>query len=139
MILADTSGLFSAIDRSQTHHEVVRSFVEASDDVLVISPFVLAELDYLVSTRLGAEAELTVLEDVAAGAYDLAPFSVDDVAAAVSVVCRFGSSGIGLTDASIVVLAERYATDRVLTLDERRFRALRTSEGKAFTVLPADR
>ena len=48
------------------------------------------------------------------------------------------AGNIGLADASIVVLANRYDTDRVLTLDERHFRALRTLDGKPFTLLPAD-
>ena len=36
----------------------------------------------------------------------------------------------------LVVLAERYRIDRVLTLDHRHFRLIRTSAGKTFTVLP---
>jgi hypothetical protein len=36
----------------------------------------------------------------------------------------------------LVVLAERYWIDRVLTLDHRHFRLIRTSAGKTFTVLP---
>ena len=45
---------------------------------------------------------------------------------------------IGLADASVVVLAARYGTNRVLTLDERHFRVLRTPGGEYFTLLPAD-
>jgi predicted nucleic acid-binding protein len=51
---------------------------------------------------------------------------------------RAGPSPVGLADVSIVVLAGRYRTDRVLTLDERHFRALRTPQGASFTILPAD-
>jgi len=40
---------------------------------------------------------------------------------------------------SIVVLADRYDTRDVLTLDERHFRTLRTSNRKCFQILPADR
>ena len=35
-------------------------------------------------------------------------------------------------------VAGRYRTNRVLTLDERHFRALRTPAGEPFLVLPAD-
>ncbi len=45
---------------------------------------------------------------------------------------------IGLADASIVVLAGRYGTNRILTLDERHFRALWAPDGGHFTLLPAD-
>jgi predicted nucleic acid-binding protein len=50
---------------------------------------------------------------------------------------RHRDLGVGLAPASIVVLAGRYGTDRVLTLDERRFRALRTPDGRPFVLLPA--
>jgi uncharacterized protein len=45
---------------------------------------------------------------------------------------------IGLADASLVVLAERYGTTRLLALDERHFRAIPPPHADAFTLLPAD-
>ena len=51
---------------------------------------------------------------------------------------RYANLAIGLADASIIALAQRHGTRDVLTLDERHFRALRTSDGKRFRVLPAD-
>lgn len=50
----------------------------------------------------------------------------------------FGEPGIGLADASLVVLAARAATRSLLTLDERHFRAVRPQQGGAFRLLPAD-
>jgi predicted nucleic acid-binding protein len=47
--------------------------------------------------------------------------------------------GPGLADASIVVLADRYATLDLLTLDERHFRAVRGLGNRPFRLLPADR
>jgi len=43
---------------------------------------------------------------------------------------------MGVTDASIVALAQQYRTDLVLTLDRRHFDVLRTVEGKPFALLP---
>lgn len=51
---------------------------------------------------------------------------------------RYRSLSIGLADASLVVLADRYGTNRLLTLDERRFRAVRPLGGGAFRLLPTD-
>lgn len=137
MIVADTSGVFAALDRSQAHHQAVRTAVESAD-ALVLSPFVLAELDYLLATRVSVSAAADFLHDVETGAYELAPFTADDVGLARRLVERYADLGIGLADASIVVLAARYETDRVLTLDERHFRALRTLDGAPFSLLPAD-
>ena len=74
----------------------------------------------------------------AVGAYDLFPFDAADVAAARDVIETYRELGIGLADASIVVLAGRFGTSRVLTLDERHFRTLLTPRREPFTVLPAD-
>jgi predicted nucleic acid-binding protein len=43
-----------------------------------------------------------------------------------------------LADASIIVLADRYRTTRLLTFDERHFRAVGPLSALAFTLLPAD-
>ena len=52
------------------------------------------------------------------------------------VVVRYADLHLGVADASLVVLADRCATSRVLTLDRRRFEAVRTLGGAPFTVLP---
>lgn len=137
-MLVDTSGLFAALDRSQREHGAARAAMEADDGPFVLSPFVLAEVDHLLATRVSVDAPAALLADVAAGAYELAPFAADDVAVATAVVEQHRGLGIGLADASLVVLAARTGTDAVLTLDERRFRALRVPDGRPFRLLPAD-
>ena len=81
---------------------------------------------------------MRVLEDVAAGAYHLEAFGTVDLAVALAVMRRYLDLSLGLADASIVVIAARHGTDRILTLDERDFRALRPLQGGSFTLLPAD-
>lgn len=138
MILLDTGGILAALDRSERLHEAARRALDDMTEPLVLSPFVLAEVDYLLTGNLGSSFARRFLDDVARGAFDLARFDVADVNRSRAVLDRYADLDIGLTDASIVVLADRYGTDRVLTLDERHFRALRTLDGKPFTLLPAD-
>jgi predicted nucleic acid-binding protein len=139
LIVLDTSALFSALVPDQPEGDAVRAALESEAGPFILSPFVLAELDYLIASRSRRPATgLKLLDDVARGTYELAAFEADAVAGAAEVIRSFDDLGIGLTDASIVVLAERYGTSRVLTLDERHFRALRTRSGNAFTLLPAD-
>ena len=138
MILLDASGLVAAIDRAEPMHEPCRAQLEAESGPFILSPFVLGEVDYLLARGLGLDAELAVLGEVARGAYQLAGFEGDDIGQAMRVLERYEDLDIGLTDASIVVLAGRHRTDRVLTLDERHFRVLQTPAGKPFTLLPAD-
>jgi predicted nucleic acid-binding protein len=138
MILLDTSGLWAALDRSQVQHAQAARALRATRGPLLLSPFVLAELDYLLSARASRQAAQTLLEDVSMGAYALAPFDRNDVAAARNVISRYADQSIGLADASIVVLAERHGARDVLTLDERHFRALMGPGGKPFRLLPAE-
>lgn len=78
------------------------------------------------------------MEDVANGAYELAEFTADDVLTAMALIDRYADLELGLTDASVAVLAARHRTTRLLTLDESDFRPLRPLYGTAFTLLPFD-
>lgn len=136
MILADTSGLLAYYNRAEPGHDAVRGVVERTPGPLVVSPYVVAELDHLVMTRMGVDAELAVLDELSGGAYELASISAAELARARDVVARFRDQGIGVTDASLVVLARRYRTRAVLTLDHRHFDVLLTEDDHPFDVLP---
>jgi predicted nucleic acid-binding protein len=137
-LLLDSSALVTALTPDQPGHEPALRSLLAEPERLVISPFVLAEVDYFLGKYGGPLQALRFLEEVGAGRYPLALFSNEDVAAATAIVDRYRDQGIGLADASIVVLAARFETNRVFTLDKRHFRALRTPGGEPFTILPAD-
>jgi predicted nucleic acid-binding protein len=139
VILLDTSGLFAALDGSQRLHAAAAAVLRESRGPRLLSPFVLAELDYLIGKRVGAGAARALLGEVARGAYRLEPFDGADVAAACEVIERYGDMEIGVADASIVVLAQRHDARDVLTLDERHFRAVRGPGDAPFRLLPADR
>ena len=138
MIICDTSGVLAAVDASQRFHRAARAVIEAESGPFVLSPFVLAELDYLLATRVGMDAELGLLREVARGAYRLESFRAIDIEVANEIIAKYHDSAIGLADASVVLLANRYRTNRILTLDERHFRSIRPEQGKAFTLLPVD-
>lgn len=138
MIILDTSGLLAAIDGSQRHHQAAADVLRNEPGPFALSPFILAELDYLLSQRVSAAAASALLGQVAAGAYRLETFDGDDAARATEVIERYRDLEIGLADASLVVLAERYRTWDLLTLDERHFRTVAGPGGRAFRILPAD-
>lgn len=138
MILLDTSGLMAALDVAQPSHLAAKGAIQAASGPLVLSPFVLAELDYLIATRVSATAELRLLGEVSDGAYRLEPMDAADVAEAVDIIDRYRDLDLGLADASVVVLSRRYDVTDLLTLDERHFRAIQGSRGRPFRILPAD-
>lgn len=138
MILLDTSGFLAAQAPDQRRHEACAAVLSELPGPFVLSPFVLAELDYLVAKLLGVSEELRLLAELVRGAYVHAPFDEHDVDEARAVIEQHRELGIGLADASLVVLSRRYSTLEVLTLDERHFRVLRGAERRPFHILPAD-
>ena len=138
MIVLDTGGLYAALDANESlHGRAVAALVGARPPRL-LSPFVLAELDYLIGQRVGHEAQLALLDEVTRGAYRLEAFSDDDLGQARRIMERYADLRVGLADASVVVLAQRHRTLDLLSTDERHFRALKGHGGKAFRLLPLD-
>ena len=138
MILLDTSGLLAAIDVREPRHEAAKAVIRATDAPLALSPFVLAELDYLISTKVSTAAAEALLREVGAGAYQLESMDGHDVTEAAEIIGQYQDLDLGLADASLVVLSRRYGVTDVLTLDERHFRTIRGAGGRPFRILPAD-
>jgi predicted nucleic acid-binding protein len=138
LILVDTSGILAALFSDQNRHRECAKALLSATPPLIISPFVLAEADFLIQKFGGVDAEILFLGEIASRAYELAAFNEDDVEDARKIVMKYRSLGIGLADASIAVLSARYDTVDVLTLDERHFRAVRPAPRKSFRILPAD-
>jgi predicted nucleic acid-binding protein len=138
MIVLDTSGLLAIVDADQQDHAAAHRAIAAEPGPFLVSPFVLAEFDYLLMTRLGVAAETDLLREVAAGVYDLVTFSIEDLVEASNLIERYQDLNIGLADASVAVIAARMRTTRLLTLDQRHFRTIKPLWGETFILLPAD-
>ncbi len=110
----------------------------AQGDSLVVSPLVLAEVDYFAERIAGVDAELSILAELASGPYEIASFDRVDLIRAQALVERYRDLRLGLTDASLIVLAHRYGTNEIATLDERHFRVVQSLTGRPFTLLPTD-
>jgi predicted nucleic acid-binding protein len=135
-ILVDTSGLYAVADADDAAHASVRAFLARNHEALIVPVTVLPEIDYLVATRLGVEAELAVLESVNKGELRLEPLTPADLARALELIRRYADNEIGLVDASIVAVAERLGITKILTRDHRHFRAFRPRHHVAFELVP---
>ena len=138
MILLDTSGILAALFEDQNHHEECAQVMRDDEGPLILSPFVLAEADYLILKYGGLDAEQMFLEDVDLGRYLLAEYHQRWLGDTRRMVHRYRDMNIGITDASLIILAEHYNCRDVLTLDLRHFRAMRPISKKSFRILPAD-
>ncbi len=137
-LIVDAGALYAQADADEPEHEAISAALLAERGELVTSQLVVAEADYLILRRLGVDAELAFLEDLAQGTYLADALVPAELAIARDVAARYRDLELGLADASLVVLANRWGTRRILTLDERAFRTVTPLQGGTFTVLPAD-
>lgn len=136
-MIVDTSVLLAYFDGRERLHEAATDVIEGSNDTLVVSPYIVAELDYLVLTRHGVDAECRVLHELSSGAYVLAAMSGGLFTEAVDIVERFADQGIGIADASNIALAQAFGTTTIATLDQRHFSMLRFRDGSAPVIVPS--
>jgi predicted nucleic acid-binding protein len=137
--IVDAGALYSQADRDDPHHEAVARVLRAERGPLVTSQVAAAEADYLILTRLGVDVELAFLDDLAAGTFLAEGLTPDELGIARDLARRHRDLELGLADASLVVLARRHRTRRLVTLDERCFRAVLPLQGGSFELLPRDR
>lgn len=137
-LVVDAGALYAQADADEPCHAAVRAILERERETLVTTELAVAEADYLILDRLGPDVELAFLEDLAEGTFIVECLDRAQLRKARDVVARYRDLRLGLADASLVVIAERYASRRILTFDERAFRSVAPLQGGSFTILPSD-
>lgn len=135
-MIVDTSVLLAFFHPKEEHHQQVSALLGAAREPLILSPYVLAELDYLVLARAGVANELAVLRELLSPAWELARVTNAQIEQAVRLIDQYADQGIGLADAVNVVLANANKTRRIATLDHRHFSVLRLADGSPVEIVP---
>lgn len=137
-LVLDAAPLVALADGREPQLEALLRVRDEEEGQLVLPAPVAAEVDYLLGVRFGEAARRAFLSDLAAQRYDVACLEADDYRAVSELDIRYSDLGLGLADCSIAVLAKRYETRRLLSFDERHFRAVAPLQGGSFELLPAD-
>ncbi|HET8863415.1 MAG TPA: PIN domain-containing protein [Solirubrobacterales bacterium] len=137
-LILDAAPLVALADAKEPQLEALLRIRSEEEGQLILPAPVAAEVDYLLGVRFGEAARRAFLSDLAAQRYDVVCLEAGDYRAVAELDARYSDLGLGLADCSILVLAERYETQRLLTFDERHFRAVTPLQGGAFELLPAD-
>lgn len=135
-LILDTGPLLAALDAADPDHGTCAALVTDAPEGLVVPALVLAELDYWCARRLTLDAWLVFLDDVGAGAYRIEPPTAADLRRCRQLQEQYRSLELGVVDASVIALAERFGESKVATLDQRHFRAVRPSHVAALQLLP---
>jgi predicted nucleic acid-binding protein len=135
-LICDTGAIYAALNRRDNDHERCLAALQGHSGRLVVPSPVLAEVCWLLESRIGPDAEAAFLDSVAAGELELVDLAPADVARMAELVRRYRDFPLGAVDAAVIAVAERLGTVRVATLDRRHFLAVTPAHADAFDLLP---
>ncbi len=142
IVVADTSGIIAASDRNARKSAACRGILQEAGTV-IISPMVITEVDHLAKARFGSPGRAAIIEfiidQLRQSRFQVPETGLETLTTARLVQQQYAGLDLDLADAVNVVLAARYRTDAVLTLDRRDFRAISPlTPHKWFRLLPDD-
>ena len=133
-VLADTNGIIALLDASDQYHQAATAIADSYH--LVVPSTVLPEVNYLATKYLGEVVAQAFLQDLADGCFRYLTVELLDVRAALKIMSRYRDVPLGLVDASVMALAERYQIQRILTFDRRHFSLVKPQTMEYFELLP---
>lgn len=136
MLIVDAGPLYAAAARRDKHHARSVELLSTAARPLLVPGLVVTEVSYLLSDRLGPDAELAFARSLAEAELVAEPVLDSDWGRIAELTERYLDLPLGIVDASIVALAERRGLDVIATLDQRHFRAVRPRHVEAFTLVP---
>lgn len=128
--------MYAYVDADDRHHAECLQLLEEHPGPLLVPVLVVTEVAYLVESRLGSDAEVRFLGDLAAGNLLAEPVSAGDWLRIAELVVLYKDLPLGTVDASVVAAAERLNLSQVATLDRRHFSVVRPAHAAAFDLLP---
>ena len=136
-LILDTGPLLAALDAADQDHLRCARLLEDAREDLIVPALVLAELDYWCRRRLPDGTWRVFLDDVLSGVYRVEPPSSADLARCKELQERYADVTLGVVDASVVALAERFGETKLGTLDHRHFAVVRPKHVSGLELLPA--
>lgn len=134
--MVDAGPLYAYVDADDAHHASSLELLQTHPGPLIVPTLVITEVVYLLGTRLGVEAEVRFLGDLADGAFTVEPVATGDWLRIAELVARYRDLPLGTVDASVVATAERLGINEIATVDRRHFTVVRPRHVEAFTLLP---
>jgi predicted nucleic acid-binding protein len=135
-LLVDAGPLVAYVDADEDHHAACVELLETHAGPVLVPALVVTEVVHLISTRLGAEAEVRFLGDLASGALTVEPVAAADWMRIAELVWRYRDLRLGTVDASVVVASERLGITTVATLDRRHFGVVAPAHVERLALLP---
>ena len=135
-VVADTGPIYALIDSSDGWHARVNTWWGRAISDVVLPVTILAEVTYLLQTRIGPVAEEAFVRAIADGEFTVEALEDEDLPRVADIMHAYRDLPLGFVDASVVAVAERLEAREILTTDRKNFGVVRPRHVRAFSLLP---
>ena len=145
-LIADTGGIVAAMNTAEPdNHRFLAALESAS--LAIITPLVIAEVHYLLSSTCQHDAARDFLRDLADGFYEIAHPAPADFRVASTLIARYEGrmqrkrrkpGSLDLADAMNIVAAKRYSTNLILATDQDYRITKPLTAHQYFVIIPYD-
>ena len=136
MLPLDTGVILAVADTRDPDHAACVALMEGSTDEFVVTGLIVAEAAYLLMKKLGPGAEVAFARSIANGELSVAELTAADWERVADLCETYADLPLGMSDASLIAVAERLGSAAVATLDRRHFSVVVPSHVPAFTDVP---
>lgn len=137
MIVVDSGVILAVADGADADHDRCDDFLAGrSGRELLVPATVIVESSWLIEDRLGPAAEAAFLRSFSADELTRVDLVGADWERAVELIETYADLGLGLVDASVVAVAERFGITTIATLNRRDFTVVRPWHADAFELVP---
>lgn len=134
-VIIDTGPIVAFFDESDRYCIPFRNFLKGFRGRLCTTVAVITEASYLLDEC--KPVQLDLMEWIKDGAIEIREISNSDFSLIHKYMTKYRDTPMDFADASLVILANKMKTDRILTLDSD-FDVYRTVSGKKFKNLLKD-
>ncbi len=120
-IILDTSAVIGLMDKKYKKHENLKTIFTKKDNLYILPSTAIGEICYMLNSRFGNKIELIFLEEIIKTGFQLELLKDMDIVRIIEILKKYDTLNIGYVDASIVAIAERLKTNKILTLDRKHF------------------
>lgn len=134
-VLIDTSAVISIIDKSHHLHKKIKELVLVEENLYIIPSTVIVEVCQLLKYKFDSSVEISFLKEIIKTIFLMESVKYQDMSRILEILIKYKDLNIGYVDSSIVAMAERLKTNKILTLDKKHFSVVIPSGFKYFDIL----
>jgi uncharacterized protein len=136
VIAIDTGVLLAAADSDDQDHHRCAQLLRDYHGQLAVPASVIVETSWQIERNLGPASEAGFLRLITTGEVEVIDLGLDDYRRCVELIETYADMGLGLVDASVITIAERFGITTIATLNRRDFTVVRPQHVEAFELIP---